>query len=197
MEKTGVDGTAERSAMFRLALALLLAFGPAGAHATDAGWALLRAGGHVVLLRHAMVTGSGDPAGFDIDACATQQKLSERGKQQARKIGALFAARAAPIDRILSSRYCRALDTAGIAFEDNKTEKFEPLDLLSKDAAAAAAQNEAVVKQVAGFSGDGNLVMVTHLENIQALTGAGAREGEAVIVSVDGDKLRVLGRIIF
>lgn len=197
MEKTGVDGTAERSAMLRLVLALLLVLMPAVAQATDAGWALLRAGGHVVLLRHAMVTGNGDPAGFDIDTCATQQKLSERGKQQARKIGALFAARAAPIDRILSSRYCRALDTAGIAFEDNKAEKFEPLDLLSKDAAAAAAQNAAVVKQVAGFTGDGNLVMITHLENIQALTGAGAREGEAVIVGLDGDKLRVLGRIIF
>lgn len=197
MEKTGVDGTAERSAMLRLVLALLLVLMPAVARATDAGWALLRAGGHVVLLRHAMVTGNGDPAGFDIDTCATQQKLSERGKQQARKIGALFAARAAPIDRILSSRYCRALDTAGIAFEDNKAEKFEPLDLLSKDAAAAAAQNAAVVKQVAGFTGDGNLVMITHLENIQALTGAGAREGEAVIVGLDGDKLRVLGRIIF
>lgn len=183
--------------MIRLALALLLCLTPVAAHATDAGWALLRAGGHVVLLRHANVTGNGDPAGFDIDKCATQQKLSDRGRQQARKIGALFAARAAPIDRILSSRFCRALDTAGIAFEDNKAEKFEALDLLSKDPAAAAAQNAAVVKAVENFTGDGNLVLVTHLENIQALTGAGAREGEAVIVGVDGEKLRVLGRIIF
>ena len=126
-----------------------------------------------------------------------QQKLSERGKQQARKIGALFAARAAPLDKVLSSRFCRALDTAGIAFEDNKAEKFEPLDLLSKDPNMAAMQNAAVVKEVASFTGDGNLVMITHQENIQALTGAGAREGEAVIVGVDGEKLRVLGRIIF
>ncbi len=197
MTHTGVDGTAERFLMFRFLLVLLLFLTPLPASATDAGWALLRAGGHVVLLRHAMVTGNGDPAGFDIEKCATQQKLSERGKQQARKIGALFAARAAPIDQVLSSRYCRALDTAGIAFEDNKAEKFEPLDLLSKDSGAAATQNAAVIKEVESFTGDGNLVMITHLENIQALTGAGAREGEAVIVSVDGEKLRVLGRIIF
>lgn len=197
MTRTGVDGTTERSLMLRLAFALLLFLTPVSAYATDAGWALLRAGGHVVLLRHAMVTGNGDPVGFDIEKCATQQKLSERGKQQARKIGALFAARAAPIDRVLSSRYCRALDTAGIAFEDNKAQQFEPLDLLSKDSAAAAAQNAAVIKEVENFSGDGNLVMVTHLENILALTGAGAREGEAVIVGLDGEKLRVLGRIIF
>ena len=39
--------------------------------------------------------------------------------------------------------------------------------------------------------------MVTHKEDIQALTGVSPREGEAVIVEADGDKLRVLGRIIF
>lgn len=183
--------------MFRLAAALfaLLLLGPA--HATEAGWALLRDGGRVVLLRHSMVGGSGDPAGFDIENCATQQKLSERGRQQARKIGALLAARAAPIDRVLSSRYCRAFDTATIAFRDNEAEKFEPLDLLAKDAEKAAAQNAAVVGEVGDFTGGGNLVLVTHLENIMALTGAGAREGEAVIVGADGEKLRVLGRIIF
>ena len=53
------------------------------------------------------------------------------------------------------------------------------------------------IKAIGDFTGDGNLVLVTHLENIMALTGAGAREGEAVIVGVDGEKLRVLGRIIF
>lgn len=183
--------------MLRLAAALIFLVSATVAEATEAGWALLRDGGHVVLLRHAMVTGSGDPAGFDIDNCATQQKLSERGKQQARKIGALLAARAAPIDRVLSSRYCRALDTAVIAFEDNKVEKFEPLDLLSKDEAVAEKQNAAVRAEIGNFTGDGNLILVTHLENITALTGAGAREGEAVIVSLEGDALRVLARIIF
>lgn len=183
--------------MLRLAAALIFLLSATAAYATEAGWALLRNGGHVVLLRHAMVTGSGDPAGFDIENCSTQQKLSERGKQQARKIGALFAARAAPTDRVLSSRYCRALDTARIAFEDNKVETLASLDLLSKEPAEAEAQNAAVLDEVGGFTGDGNLVLVTHLENIMALTGAGAREGEAVIVGLDGKRLRVLGRILF
>ncbi len=39
--------------------------------------------------------------------------------------------------------------------------------------------------------------MVTHLENIQELTGISPREGEAVIVEAQGDGLRVLGRIVF
>ena len=43
--------------MLRLALAFFLFAVPTLARATDAGWALLRDGGHVVLLRHAFVTG--------------------------------------------------------------------------------------------------------------------------------------------
>ena len=58
-------------------------------------------------------------------------------------------------------------------------------------------QLAAVIKEIRDYSGSGNLVMVTHLETIQALTGQPAREGEAVIVAPQDDGLRVLGRIIF
>jgi phosphohistidine phosphatase SixA len=182
--------------MLRTVLAALILLCAAAAHATEAGWALLRDGGQVVLIRHAMISGSSEPASFDIEKCSTQRNLSERGKQQARKIGALFAARAAPIERVLSSRYCRALETARIAFEKNP-ERFEALDLLSDDEATRKAQSAAIIAEITKFSGSDNLVMVTHLENIRELTGISPREGEAVIVQPDGEKLRVLGRIVF
>jgi hypothetical protein len=182
--------------MFRFALALFLLTLPSLAHATDAGWALLRDGGRVVLLRNAMTNGTTDPANFDIAKCSTQRNLSQRGKQQAGRIGALFGARSAPVERVLSSRYCRSLDTARIAFE-TEPEQFEPLDLLSTDEAVRARQLEATVDEARNYSGSGNLVMVTHLENIKALTGVSPREGEAVIVGVEGDGMRALGRVTF
>jgi phosphohistidine phosphatase SixA len=182
--------------MLRTVFALFILFGASAAYATEAGWALLRDGGHVVMIRHAMISGSSEPANFDIDKCSTQRNLSERGKQQARKIGALFAARAAPVERVLSSRYCRALDTARIAFEISP-EAFEALDPLPDDEAARKAQSEAVLAEMAKFSGSDNLVMITHLENIRELTGISPREGEAVIVQPEGERLRVLGRIVF
>jgi phosphohistidine phosphatase SixA len=182
--------------MIRFVLALLLLAVPSAAQATDAGWALLRDGGHVVLLRHAMVTGTTDPANFDIANCASQVNLSARGKQQASKIGALFAARAAPVERLLSSRYCRCLDTARIAFE-TEPEAFAPLDLLKGDDSQKAAQMAAILKEIRAYSGSDNLVMVTHLEDIVALTGISPREGEAVVVEPRGDTLRVLGRVTF
>ena len=181
--------------MLRFLVALFLLASPA-AHATDAGWALLREGGHVVFLRHAMAPGTTEPANFDIEKCSTQRNLSARGKQQASKIGALFGARAAPVERVLSSRYCRCLDTARIAFEA-EPEPFAALDPPAADEAARKTQEADILAQIRDYSGTDNLVMVTHVKNIQGMTGISPREGEAVIVAPDGDGLRVLGRIVF
>jgi phosphohistidine phosphatase SixA len=181
--------------MLRVVVAVLLLVFAAEARATEAGWALLRDGEHVVLLRHAMAPGAADPGNFDIEKCSTQRNLSERGKQQARKIGALFAARAAPTERVLASRYCRTKETARLAFGGE--EDFAPLDPPPADEAARKEQTEAVLQEIRNYSGSGNLVLVTHLETIQMLTGQSAREGEAVIVSPEDNGLRVLGRIIF
>lgn len=185
--------------MFRIVVAAALALFAAQAQATEAGWALLREGEHVVLLRHAMAPGVAEPANFDIEKCSTQRRLSERGRQQARKIGALFAARAAPTEQVLTSRYCRARDTADLAF--GEAEDFAALDPPSGDEAARKQQLDAIRAAIRDYSGSGNLVLVTHLETIQALTGQPAREGEAVIVAPQAEgqdgPLRVLGRIIF
>jgi len=181
--------------MLRLLAILILLAISGQAQATEAGWALLRNGGHVVLIRSAMAPGVGEPHNFEIDKCATQRNLSERGRQQARKIGALIAARAAPVERVLTSRFCRARDTARIAFGEG--EDFAPLDPPSADETERNVQIEAILREIRDYSGSGNLILVTHLETIKALTGAPAREGEAVIVSPDGEKLHILGRIIF
>jgi len=183
--------------MIRFLLSVLLCFAVTPAMATEAAWALLREGGRVVLLRHAMAPGNGDPANFDVEKCSTQRNLSARGRQQAEKIGALFAARVGNPEKVLSSRYCRARDTARIAFEDSPIEAFEPLDQLPADESAATAANDQVIDIVRDFTGQGNLVLVTHLENIRSVTGVSPREGEAVIVALSESGLRVLGRIIF
>jgi phosphohistidine phosphatase SixA len=157
----------------------------------------LREGGHVVLLRHAQTAGSGDAANFDIDDCKTQRNLSQSGRDQADRIGVLLSVRAAETERVLSSRYCICLETAEFAFDDLEPEILEALDRLSADPAGAKKQEAAIIAAVKSFSGSGNLVMITHQENIAALTGLSTRQGEAVIVRADDDKLRVLGRIVF
>src|SRR5690349_14214083 len=80
-----------------LSLVFLCIVGPA--EATEAGWALLRDGGQAILMRHAYAPGataSRDVPDSDTGDSIGEGSLSDRGRQQARRIGALFAARAAP-----------------------------------------------------------------------------------------------------
>jgi len=181
------------------ALAVLSLLSALPAQATEAGWALLREGGQVVLLRHARAPGASDPANFNVENCATQRNLSDAGESQARRIGALFAARAVPTERVLSSRYCRAIETARIAFGESLVEPFAPLDELPAGELGADGEKalDDVMSVVRSYSGSGNLVMVTHAENIRALTGQSAREGEALIVRAEGSGLHVLASIVF
>ena len=79
----------------------------------DPAWAALRAGGAVVVLRHAQtVPGIGDPPGFRLQDCSTQRNLSEEGRQQARRLGETLRRAGVKVDEVLSSRWCRCLDTA-------------------------------------------------------------------------------------
>ena len=55
--------------------------------ADDAIVERLREPGAVLLIRHALAPGIGDPADFRLGDCATQRNLSEEGRQQARAIG--------------------------------------------------------------------------------------------------------------
>lgn len=183
--------------MIRIILAAALVLLALPAPATEAGWALLREGGRVVLMRHAYTLGTTDAEAFDIADCSTQRNLSERGRQQARKMGALFAAKGAPVHMVYSSRLCRALDTARLAFQRIPIEEFPPLDPPLGEAAYDVESRNAVLDLVRNYRGSDNIVMVTDLGTIQALTGRAAREGEALIVRPGDDLLPVQARIIF
>ncbi|HEX2555885.1 MAG TPA: histidine phosphatase family protein [Microvirga sp.] len=175
------------------ALALLLALLSTPAAAQEA-WDALRAGGMVALLRHARAPGTGDPAGFRLADCATQRNLSEEGREQARRIGEAFRARGIGVARVLSSRWCRALDTARLAF--GTAEADPALDSFFGDRATEAGQSTAVRALVARWAGEpGVLALVTHQVNITALTGVFPAEGEALVLRPTGDGFELVGRV--
>ena len=87
------------------------------ARADEALWRLLKAGGQVVLMRHAVTTpGVGDPDGMVLHDCRTQRNLSDEGRAHARQVGEAFRARGVPVAQVLSSPWCRCLETARLAF---------------------------------------------------------------------------------
>ena len=87
------------------------------AWANDALWALLQKGGQVVLIRHGLTTpGFGDPPGFELGECATQRNLVDEGRREAERLGTALRARKVPVARVVSSPWCRCIETARIAF---------------------------------------------------------------------------------
>lgn len=74
-------------------------------------------GGNVLLIRHAeTVPETPDPNYMSIDDCATQRNLSDAGKRQAERMGASFRKLGIQVGRVLSSPYCRCLETGELAF---------------------------------------------------------------------------------
>jgi broad specificity phosphatase PhoE len=179
-----------------LATLLLLAFAsPATTDEPEALWGLLRGGGQVVVMRHATTDpGVGDPPGFRIDDCATQRNLSESGREEARRVGGAFRVRGVPIRRVLSSRWCRCLETARLAF--GTAESWPPLDSFFGDRSREPEQTKAVQQLVGERPGTGNLILVTHQVNIRALTGLFPAPGEMIILTPQGNgAFRVAGRL--
>ncbi len=166
---------------------------PAGA--SDAAWQTLRQGSAVALFRHARAPGTGDPPDFRLEDCSTQRNLSAEGRQQAQAIGEQFRAQQIPVERVLSSRWCRALDTARLAFGD-LIEPSPPLNSFFSGRDQEEAQTRALRQIVETWRSKGVLVLVTHQVNITALTGVFPGEGEVLVLKPKpGAGFDLVGRI--
>ncbi len=177
-----------------LALSALLASGRLAAADSDL-WQRLHEGGYVLLIRHAAThPGIGDPPGFRLAVCSTQRNLSEQGRRDARAIGAAFRKRGIPLGPVLSSRWCRCLDTARLAF--GRVEEAPMLDSMFRDSETAArAKVREVLAKVAAYRDKPNLVFVTHDVNIRALVNEYVAQGEIVVARPGPDRLDVVGRL--
>lgn len=173
-----------------LLVALVLLVSPEAPRADDALWNLLRAGGQVVLVRHATTpAGVKDLVGIRPDECAKAKSLTDAGREDARRIGAAFRARGIPVGRVLSSPWCRCLETAKLAF--GRVEPWAPLDSRAGEAAQRALRETA-----SGAPRDGNLVLVTHGSVVRPLTGVRPATAELVVLTPEGaGRFRVAGRL--
>lgn len=179
--------------MRRLALALCLALLPASALAAN-DWAALDTPGAVAIMRHALAPGTGDPAGFRLDDCATQRNLDARGRAQAEATGAALRARGITFDRVLTSQWCRTRETAELLDLGPVTPAPE-LNSFFGDFSRRAAQTADTLAMLAGLDGD-RAMLVTHQVNISALTGTAPRSGEVLVIRLRDGAVEVLGRIL-
>ena len=160
--------------------------------------ARMKAGGHLLMIRHALAPGSGDPANFQIGDCSTQRNLDDRGREQARAIGKWLRLKGVTTSRIYSSQWCRCLETAELIDMGPVTE------LPALNSFYELTQNrdpnlKALRKFIAEQRSDGDLIiLITHFVTISAITGEGVSSGEGVLIELHEDApYRLVGRLNF
>ena len=162
-------------------------------NASDQLWNLAQEGNKIILIRHSLAPGGGDPPGFKINDCKTQRNLNLTGIKQSKKIGKLFKQNKVPVDQVLSSQWCRCKDTAKYAFGNYK--KFTALNstFQSPYNRNEGKQLKELYNFVKKWDGKGkNLILITHYSIITAVTTAVPSSGEIVIADKN---FKVLGTI--
>ena len=158
---------------------------------------LLKQGGYVIYMRHAQTESDyADQVSATLGDCSTQRVLSECGWDQAKSIGRAIAKHDIPISDVLTSEYCRAWQTADLAFGTySKTSdlNFEPAE--SYSAAQVATMADRVRPLL--VSGTGNRVIVGHDDPFEAVTGVYPEpQGVAFVLRTNGDgTVKIVGSI--
>ena len=177
----------------RLILSIILSVFFLNIKADETNWKSAQEGNKIILIRHALAPGSGDPKGFKLNDCSTQRNLNQTGIDQSKKIGKLFKKNKIPISKVLSSQWCRCKDTAKYAFKNYK--EFTALNSTFQppfDKNERKQLNE-LYNYVKKWNGKGkNLVLVTHYSIITAVTNAVPSSGEIVVTDKN---FKVLGTI--
>ena len=173
-----------RVALFATALAIQ-SFGSFACAADEDVWALLKKPGHLVLLRHSNAPGQVQESNdMDFKNCAIQRNLDADGRAQAGRIGDAFRKRGIKQVKLVSSLYCRALDTAKLMKLGPVTPQTVLNQVFLADIPAmreAGAKGRALLK----LAGKQLTVFVSHVTNIQSIAGVQLDSGQMAVVHLD------------
>ncbi|MBE9115876.1 histidine phosphatase family protein [Lusitaniella coriacea LEGE 07157] len=150
----------------------------------------LQQGGHVIYFRHAQTERDyADQVKADVNNCSTQRVLSEIGWQQAKTIGEAFQGKEIPVGKVISSEYCRAWQTADLAFdqyEKNSDLNFLPFEDYTDEQVAQMKENVTPLLIEQPESGE-NTVIVGHDDIFESATGIYPDpQGMAYVLKPDG-----------
>ena len=185
-----------RTAALVLGLLVLLTLSPQRAGADDEQvWAALKKGRNVILLRHTHVDIREGIGHLAPGNCAEEVNLSSRGVEQAKRIGEAFRAHGITVGEVLTSPYCRCIDTGKIAFgRATSVQYLRPPGTVSED--QAKLNQERVVQEILKHRAPSNLVMITHDLNISDLVLEDTVSmGEFFVVQPNGTDFDVIGKI--
>ena len=158
----------------------------------------MKTGGHILMIRHALAPGNGDPANFQIGDCSTQRNLDDRGREQASAIGKLLRSKGIASARVYSSQWCRCYETAELLALGPVAE-LPALNSFYELTQDREPNLKALRKFIAEQPPDGRLViLVTHFVTVSAIAGEGVSSGEGVLLKLNKNApYEVVGRVNF
>ena len=177
-----------------LVFLLPLSAGRALANDEQHVWAALKQGGKIVLLRHAHVDIREGIGRLAPGNCAAEVNLSSRGIEQAKRIGEAFRAHGIAVGEVLTSPYCRCIDTGRLAFDRATAVQYlMPPGVASES--QAKLNDDRLLRDILKHRGPSNLVIVTHTLNIANIVLESPNMGEFFVVQPNGADFDVIGKV--
>ncbi len=171
--------------------------------------AQLRGGGMAVYFRHAMTDWSQSdrevawvdswpqprPDASAFEDCSQQRLLTNEGRAHAAAIGRAVGALNIPIGRVITSRWCRVIETAELLFGGSEVDdRLFDSGYLDRGSSEREALADDLRGLLVGASPGQNLLIVGHMPQLQDVTGLSLEEGEAAVFRSDGGGLDTVVR---
>src|SRR5712692_642227 len=194
---------------FAFTLAALLLWAPAGSQTAEPRrsslpsrelppaelLAELRKGGYILYFRHAATDFSrNDERMKSYEDCAGQRNLIDKGRSDARAIGAAIRELRIPVERVLASPFCRTVETAQLLF--GRAEKMQ--EVRGGPSAPAGSERYAALRRILAtpVRAGANLAVVSHGNPFVSVAGPPyLAEGEAAVIRPLGGDFEIVGRI--
>src|SRR6476619_4628826 len=161
----------------------------------------LRAGGHVILVRHgATFSNQADTDPLELADVTKQRNLNDQGKELAKAFGKAIRAAGVPVGKVYTSQFNRAYETAVLAgFKNIET----TADLSEGGLVVSPDENNRRAKALRDMLANApdkgkNDILITHKPNIIDALGKDwfdVKEGEASIFKPEGGKYRLIARL--
>ena len=142
--------------------------------------------GRVLLLRHAIAPGVGDPENFRLRDCGTQRNLDAAGRQQAARLGKRIAGLGIRGVKVYVGQWCRTLETARLLGLGPVTE-LPALNSFFARPDQREGNLDGVRRFLATLPADGPLViLVTHQVTVPGITGVYPGSGGGALLQLEG-----------